>query len=105
MQDVREDETVSLSMPPEVALWMSVHENCRMRAEFELGDCDAPNVHFIMGSDSDDKHLKFERVALERFTELAQRILAIPFEEYPQSPPDVVLESSYGYGIRALNRR
>lgn len=58
---------MSLSNPPEVALWLSVPDNCRMRGDFEVGDHEAP-----------DTHLVFERDALEQFIELAQRMLAEP---------------------------
>lgn len=88
-----------MSNPPEAALWLNIPDDCWMRAEFEVGDHDLPDIHVLLGSDSDDKHLMFERTALERFVELAQRMLAVPVT--PEAPtPRTLVDSSYGYGIR-----
>lgn len=91
---------MSLSNPPEVALWLSIPDNCRMRADFEVGDNEAPDIHVILGSNGDDTHLLFEREALERFVTLAQRMLAVPDPRTQMISTRAVLDSSYGYDIR-----
>ena len=91
--------SMSLSNPPQIALWLSVPDNCRMRGDFEVGDNEAPDIHIMLGSIGDDTHLLFEREALERFIELAQRMLAIG---HPHVPLRTVLESTYGYDIREV---
>lgn len=90
---------VSLSNPPEAALWLSIPDSCRMRGEFEVGDHALPDVHFLLGNNGDDKHLLFEREALERFVTLAQRMLAVPVCP-DSSVPRTLLDSSHGYEIR-----
>lgn len=90
---------MSLSNPPEAALWLRIPDSCRMRSEFEVGDHALPDIHILLGSDGDDKHLLFERQALERLVTLAQRMLVIPVT--PDSPiPRTLLESSRGHEIR-----
>lgn len=91
------------SSRPEAALWLSVPDNCRMRGEFEVGDRTLPDVHILLGSNGDDKHLLFEREALVRFVALAQRMLAIPVS--PDSRiPRTLLESRHGHEIKTLSR-
>lgn len=88
------------SKPPQVALWLSVPDTCRMRGDFEVGDHGVPDVHVILGDNGDDTHLLFEREALARFVELARRMLAVP---QPRAAlPAVVLESDYGHDIREI---
>lgn len=91
---------MSLSDPPQVALWLSVPDTCRMRGDFEIGQHESPDIHVILGSNSDDIHLLFEREALGRFVALAQRMLAIP---YPDASLQTVLESSYQHDIREVS--
>jgi hypothetical protein len=70
---------MALSNPPQISLWLSVPDDCRMRGDVEPGDHDAPDVHVTLGGvGGDDMHLLFERQALERFVALAQRMLAVP---------------------------
>ena len=88
---------MSLSHQPQIALWLSVPDKCRMRGDFEVGANQVPDIHVMLGSVGDDSHLLFEREALERFVELAQRMLAIP---HPHALQRTVLESSYGHGVR-----
>ena len=96
---------MSLSNPPQVALWLSVPDACRMRADFEIGDHEAPDVHVILGNNGDDTHLLFQREALARFVELAQRMLAVPHPRAPTAAlSPVVLDSSYGHDIREIDR-
>lgn len=95
---------MSLSNPPEAALWLRIPDNCRMRGEFEVGDHALPDIHVLLGNNGDDKHLLFEREALERFVALAERLLAVTVN--PDSRvPRTLLESSYGYDIREANCR
>jgi hypothetical protein len=91
---------MSLSNPPEVALWLSVPDTCRMRADFEPGDHEAPDIHLGLGGNNDGSHLSFEREALERFAELAQRMLAI---SDPRTSFNTALESSYPNDIRDIS--
>ena len=92
-----------MSNPPQVALWLSVPGNCRMRGDFEVGVNEAHDIHVILGSNGDDTHLLFEREALERFVELAQRMLAVPRPRIRTAPPPTVLESSYGRGVQEVS--
>ena len=78
---------MTLSNPPRAALWLNVPGNCRMRSEFEIGDCDLPDIKFILGSDGDDTQLVFERAALERFVQLSQWMLAVPVAPDSPIPP------------------
>ena len=88
-----------MSNPPEVALWLTVPNDCRMCAEFENGDLEFPDIHIILGSNQQDQNLLFEREALTRFVELAQRILAIPVAN--EGPlPQLTLVSRSGFEIR-----
>lgn len=88
-----------LSNRPEAALWLSIPDNCWMRSEFEISDHTRPDVHILLGSNGDDKHLLFEREALERFVALAQRMLAVPVSSEGRIPP-TLLESRHGHEIR-----
>ncbi len=90
---------MSVSNPPQAALWLTIPDNCWMRSEFEVGNGDLPDIKVILGSDSDDTQLVFERKALERFVALAQQMLAVPVT--PDSgTPRTFLESSHGDDIR-----
>jgi hypothetical protein len=83
----------------QVALWLTVPADCRMVGEFEVGD-DAPDIKVILGSSHDDVNLLFAREALERFVELAQRMLEIPLQADSRAVPPTVLVAHYGYDIR-----
>jgi hypothetical protein len=72
--------------PPEAALWLRIPDDCRMRGEFEIRTGELPDIHILLGTVDDDKHLLFERSALERFIDLAQRMLAIPLIPGSASP-------------------
>lgn len=93
-----------LSDSPEAALWLTVPDNCWMRGEFEVGHHVLPDIHILLGSDRHDKHLLFEREALERFVTLAQRMLAVPVD--PGTPGSwTLLDSTYGHEISEQSRR
>jgi hypothetical protein len=90
---------MSLSNPPQVALWLTVPNHCRMVGGFEVGD-NSPHIEFFFGTERDGSHVLFERRALERFVELAQRALAVPLSSDKQAPPPVTLIADHGRDIR-----
>lgn len=77
-----------------VALWLTVPDDCRMRGEFEARDQELPNIHIILGSNRDDQNLLFEREALMRFVELAERLLAIPVSSEGPIPRRALISRS-----------
>lgn len=89
---------MSLSNPPRVAFWLTVPDHCRMVSGFEVGD-DGPDIEFFFGAERDGSHVLFERQALERFVELAQRALAVPLSG-EKAPPLIVLIADHGRDIR-----
>jgi hypothetical protein len=94
-----EAAVVGMSNPPELSLWLSVPDDCSMRAGFDVGDHHRPVIHIKVGGVDDDVHLQFERQALERFVQLAQRTLAVPVT--PGGPiPTTLLYSGNGHAIR-----
>ena len=88
-----------MSDRPEAALWLTIPDDCWMRGEFEVSDHTLPDIHILLGSNWDDKHLQFGREALERFVALAQRMLAIPVTSSGPAPL-THLESVHGEEIR-----
>ena len=89
---------MSLSNPPQVSFWLTVPNDCQMVSEFEVGD-DSPDIEFFFGSERDGSHVLFERQALARFVELAQRALAVPLSG-EKAPPPIVLIADHGRDIR-----
>ncbi|MPZ84199.1 MAG: hypothetical protein GEV28_28880 [Actinophytocola sp.] len=59
------------SNPPEKSVWLDIPEDCRMHGEF-TGDGD---VHVVFGDLNDGANVLFERLALERFVQLANELL------------------------------
>jgi hypothetical protein len=93
---------MSLGNPPEVALWLRVPDDCRLRGDFEVGNNGKFDVHVALGGNGDDTNLLFERATLVRFVALAQRMLAIPDPHNWTITTRAVLESSPGYEIREV---
>jgi hypothetical protein len=93
-----------MSNSPQVALWLTIPDTCKLVGEFEPGD-EAPDIHFTVGSNGEDKHLMFERVSLERFVELASRMLSVPHESESRAVPATRLIGEYGYDIREEESR
>jgi hypothetical protein len=88
-----------MSYSPELSLWLTVPDDCLMRAGFDVGDHKRPIIHIKVGGAGDDVNLQFDREALERFVQLAQRTLTVPVP--PGGPvPTTLLFSTYGYAIR-----
>lgn len=69
-----------MNNPPRVLAWLEIPEDCHMSAELDYdGD-----LRFTLGQvDQDTQHVVFERVALERFVQLANEALKI---EQPKDP-------------------
>jgi hypothetical protein len=93
-----------MSNPPEVSLWLSLPDDCYLRAEFEVSDGDTPEIQIAVGGRSDDIHLLFERGALVRFVTLANRLLAIPDPGAALTEANI-WESSYQQEIRVIPPR
>ncbi|GAB3432797.1 hypothetical protein [Actinophytocola sediminis] len=66
---------------PEKSVWLDIPDNCRMRGEF-TGDHD---IHLMFGNPDDGTNMLFERVALERFVQLANELLALPIPDDPKA--------------------
>lgn len=67
--------------PPEKSVWLDIPEDCRMSGEF-TGDRD---IHLTFGNPSDGVDVLFERLALERFVQLANELLALPIPDDPKA--------------------
>jgi hypothetical protein len=78
--------------PPEVAVWVKIPDRCRLAGEFDPGGGDDLDIHFMLGSPTDDVNLLFEREALRRFINLAEQLLAIPEDQRAAWPR---LESAF----------
>ncbi len=64
--------------PPRTsAVWQDVPEDYRISGEF-TGDYD---IHVVFGDLNDGAEVLFERVALERFVQLANELLALPIPD------------------------
>lgn len=83
-----------MSDPALLELWLTIPHDCAVAGDFLIGD-DAPDTHFILGTLADDTHLQFEGAALERFVELATRMLAIPVGPDSRLGPRVTLTADY----------
>ena len=88
--------------PARMSVWVEIPNGCRMRAEFADGDFGATDVHMRLGGEVDETVLRFERTALKRFVELAERMLGT--EHAPGSPPRSILDSSAREGIQEVER-
>lgn len=60
--------------PPRVIAWLNIPDDCRMHVALNFDD----ELQFTLGnSPADDTTLVFERVALERFVQLATDALKL----------------------------
>ena len=66
---------------PEKVVWLDIPGDCRIRGEF-TGDYD---IHIAFGDPKDGVDVLFERPALERFTQLAGELLALPIPDDPKA--------------------
>jgi hypothetical protein len=64
---------------PEKAVWLDISGDCQISGEF-TGDYD---VHVMFGDRQDGVEVLFERLALERFVQLANELLALPLPDDP----------------------
>jgi len=62
---------------PEKSIWVDIPETCRIRGEF-TGDY---QIQIMFGNTGDGVNILFERLALERFAQLATELLAVPIPD------------------------
>jgi hypothetical protein len=62
---------------PEAAIWIDIPEDCHISGEF-TGDRD---IQIAFGGSNDSVGVVFERLALERFAQLVNELLAVPLPD------------------------
>lgn len=71
-----------MNNPPRASLWLDVPDDCHMTAEF-TGDGD---IQVVLGAQAaEQQNLLFEPLALQRFVELATRMLTLPEPDDPKT--------------------